>query len=112
MDPKEYARMHALETEYWWFAGRRAIIEGLLNTVPPCRAAGDFRLLDIGCGTGANLPMLRRAVGESGHVVAMDFSRLALDFAVTHPQSQGVSLLQGDALNLPFCEDAFDVLTI
>ena len=125
MDPHEYARMHALETEYWWFAGRRAIIAGLLADVPLSdmpmadvprfveRASPrDLDVLDIGCGTGANLPMLRHAAGEGGRVVAMDFSRLALDFALTHPESRGVHLLQGDALHLPFRDDGFDVLTM
>jgi ubiquinone/menaquinone biosynthesis C-methylase UbiE len=112
MNPNEYARMHALETEYWWFAGRRAIIEGLLHKVPSQSKRRDLRLLDIGCGTGANLPMLRRVAGQSGRVFAMDFSLLALDFARTHPESEGVSLLQGDALHLPFKDDCFDVLTM
>jgi SAM-dependent methyltransferase len=112
MESQEYARMHALETEYWWFAGRRAIVATLLREVPPRGAKNGLQLLDIGCGTGANLPMLREAVGGAGHVTAMDFSPLALEFARTHPESSGVTLLQGDALHLPFESESFHVLTM
>ena len=112
MNPAEYARMHALETEYWWFAGRRAIVAGLLADVPKANVPGGLSLLDIGCGTGANLPMLRTAAGEDGRVVAMDFSPLALAFAQGHPESSGVQLLQGDALHLPFRNASFDRLTM
>lgn len=112
MDPQEYARMHALETEYWWFAGRREIVSTLLHEVPPRGLKAGLRLLDIGCGTGANLPMLRHAVGKEGRVTAMDFSPLALEFARAHPESSGVTLLQGDALHLPFQDESFHVLTM
>lgn len=32
------------------------------------------RVLDVGCGTGLNLPLLVEAVGRSGHVVGIDAS--------------------------------------
>lgn len=109
MNPEEYARMHALETDYWWFAGRRRIIGRLLRAVGgSCRG---LRLLDIGCGTGANLPLLREAVGSNGKLAGVDFSSLALNFARQNVGA-GASLLQSDALCLPFPDDAFDCVTL
>lgn len=48
---------------------------GLLGLRP-----GD-RVLDLGCGTGLNLPLLRAAVGESGAVVGLDLSPQMLEQA-------------------------------
>jgi SAM-dependent methyltransferase len=110
MNGEEYARMHALETDYWWFAGRRRIIGALLDTARRDDTA--VRLLDIGCGTGANLPMLRSFVGKEGCVTGIDFSPLALQFARSHPESRNVELMQADALNLPFEDNSFDFVTM
>jgi SAM-dependent methyltransferase len=107
MNHGEYARMHALETDYWWFAGRRRIVATLLGEAAKGRGIND--LLDIGCGTGANLPMLK---STAPRVVAMDFSPLALQFARTHEESAGVSLMRADAQNLPFAESQFDAVTM
>ena len=114
MNPQEYVRMHALERDYWWFAGRRSIIAGLLKTVlAQPDSAGDSgpRLLDIGCGTGANLPMLIDLVGR-GSVTGLDYSPLALGFAREVGGAQRLRLLQGDALRLPFGTASFDVVTM
>ncbi len=111
METDEYAKMHAMESEYWWFVGRRAIIACLLAAVP-FPAKRHRRLLDIGCGTGANLPMLRLSVGPQGQVVAMDQSPHALQFTHAHPAAPGIELVQGDALNLPFPDNTFHVLTL
>jgi len=117
MNPEEYGRMHDLETHYWWFVGRRAIISTLLreavaqNDAINHRGAG-LRLLDLGCGTGANLPMLRESAGARGWVTALDFSPHALRFARDHLGAEQISLAQGDALHLPFADDSFDVVTM
>jgi SAM-dependent methyltransferase len=134
MNPEEYARMHALETDYWWFVGRRAIIATLLRKVSQTflarhhpdrdnstQAGGNARntqstpllhLLDIGCGTGANLPMLCSVAGDLGYVIGVDFSPLALQFARDQLGGLPVTLLQGDALHLPFRDSSFDIVTM
>jgi len=111
MNPEEYARMHALETDYWWFVGRRAIIGQLLDRIispshPP------LQLLDLGCGTGANLPFLCEYLGADSRVTALDYSPLALNFARTATRELPVSLLRGDALKLPFPDASFDIVSM
>jgi len=115
MNPEEYERMHELETHYWWFVGRRRIVQTLLADVVPRFSSPAPRLVDIGCGTGANLPMLRAAVGKNGSVVGLDFSPLAL--ALAHARSElgalpDVALVQGDALQLPFRSNIADCVTM
>lgn len=56
-------------------------------------------VLDVGCGTGRNLPLLARAVGEGGRVVGLDVSSGALDRA--RQRTRGlpqVELVHADAL--------------
>lgn len=112
MNPEEYGRMHALETQYWWFVGRRAIISNLLRETVPHLHRKSVHLLDIGCGTGANLPMLAEAVGEGGEVLGLDFSPLALEFARNHLHLSNVVLSQGDALRLPVQDASCDIVTM
>lgn len=50
-------RLHAdIEQRHWWFVARRMIIRDLLAASLP--AAADRLVVDIGCGTGANLASL------------------------------------------------------
>lgn len=118
MNPEEYGRMHELETHYWWFVGRRAIIRQQLQEVCSADLAGKcLELLDIGCGTGANLPMLAQVAGQDGFVTALDYSPLALQFAAKelnkqHEADGSIALLRGDATRLPFADNRFDVVTM
>jgi len=71
------------------------------------------RVLDIGCGTGRNLPILAPRVGESGSVVALDYSEGMLEKAAARVAGAGwnnVALVQGDAATLDAVEPPFDAV--
>lgn len=60
-------------------------------------------VLDIGCGTGRNLPLLVPRVGPSGRVVGIDYSDGMLEQArrrVSRARWQNVEIVRGDAVEL------------
>ena len=58
MDRIIFDRMAALDQTHWWYVARRAILSDVIVRVikPPM----DARILEIGCGTGHNFPVLTR----------------------------------------------------
>lgn len=58
MDRIVYDRMAAHDTTHWWYTARRDILSDYLGRYAGLPKAA--RLLEIGCGTGHNLPMLAR----------------------------------------------------
>ena len=76
-------------------------------------ASGD-RALDVCCGTGDLALELKRTVGEQGRVVGLDFSEPMLELARSKSSRLGldVEFVQGNALELPFADDAFDAATV
>jgi SAM-dependent methyltransferase len=71
MDRIVYERMAAHDTTHWWYRARRDILADYL-----ARYAGlpkDARILEIGCGTGHNLPML----AQFGAVDAIEIDETA-----------------------------------
>lgn len=61
-------------------------------------------VVEMGCGTGANLAYLREAVGPDGTVIGVDFSAGVLDRAREHVEREGwenVHLVRGDATQPP-----------
>ncbi|MCX7783069.1 MAG: class I SAM-dependent methyltransferase, partial [Meiothermus sp.] len=59
-------------------------------------------VLDLGCGTGVALPLLRAKVGPAGRVVGVDATEAMLHEARKLGRDQVAELLQGDAHTLPF----------
>jgi len=49
MDHEFYREYAQIEDTHWWFRGRRAIFDRVLR---PFEHRHDFRILDIGFGTG------------------------------------------------------------
>jgi SAM-dependent methyltransferase len=71
MERAVFDRMAELDQDHWWFLARRRILKALIQRVvrPPNRA----RILEVGCGTGHNLAMLK----EFGRVEASELDRCA-----------------------------------
>jgi len=119
MQQHTYAIMRRVEESHWWYAGRRQIIKSFLEPLcgNPARREGQeadrsqtseqsppLNILDVGCGTGANLEMLSQ-FGEAGGV---DISAEALSFC----RERGLTnVKQGEAEHLPYADNSFDLVT-
>jgi SAM-dependent methyltransferase len=71
MERAVFDRMAELDQDHWWFLARRRILKALIERVvrPPKKA----RILEVGCGTGHNLAMLK----AFGRVEASELDRCA-----------------------------------
>jgi SAM-dependent methyltransferase len=103
MEQHTYGIMNNVEDSHWWFVGRRAILEEFLRLIIPNPKSQNSKILDVGCGTGANLEMLAN-FGESEGV---DVSDDALEFC----KLKGLKVHKGLAEKLPFADESFDVVT-
>ncbi|MDT8760468.1 class I SAM-dependent methyltransferase [Sphingomonas psychrotolerans] len=75
MDRIVYDRMAAHDTTHWWYRARRDILADYLARW--AGLPGDARILEIGCGTGHNLPML----AKFGEIDAIEIDETARAFA-------------------------------
>ena len=66
------------------------------------------RVLELGCGDGKTAAVL---VEAELSVVGIDLSRTALSTSGKRIDSEKLSLVQGDAINLPFKAGSFDSVT-
>jgi len=66
-----------------------------------------IKILDIAAGTGAST---RPLVDAGADVIAVDFSAGMIN--VGKKRNKDIKFVQGDALNLPFEDNSFDVTTI
>lgn len=71
MDRIVYERMAAHDTTHWWYRARREILSEYLTRFG--NLPKDARILEIGCGTGHNLPML----AQFGDVDAIEIDETA-----------------------------------
>lgn len=71
-------------------------------------------VLDIGCGTGRNFPLLTQRVGERGKIIGVDYSEGMLEQARRRIQSEGwrnVVLIPGDVVRLDGVSEPVDAVT-
>jgi SAM-dependent methyltransferase len=83
MDRLVYDRMRRLEGAHWWFVGRRAVLSRLIGNLPLPK---DARLLEVGCGVGGNIGMLRafgRVEAMEPDAPSRDYVRQQLDLQPT-----------------------------
>ncbi|NPV58648.1 MAG: methyltransferase domain-containing protein [Actinobacteria bacterium] len=66
------------------------------------------RVLDVGCGTGLIIPWLLEAVGESGHVTALDIAERMLRIAREKHGGSNLEFIHADIADTPFLDCSFD----
>jgi SAM-dependent methyltransferase len=105
MQQHTYAIMDRVEDSHWWFVGRRAILEGFLTGIAEkLRTLNSaLRILDVGCGTGANIEML----SQYGEAEGVDVSDDALEFC----RKKGLKVQKGLAEKLPYDDESFELTT-
>ncbi len=105
MQQHTYAIMDEVEGSHWWFVGRRAILDSFLGSiVEKIRIPhSTLRILDVGCGTGANIEML----SQYGEAEGVDVSDDALEFC----RRKGLKVQKGLAETLPYADESFDLTT-
>ncbi len=103
LTPAYYQRLYDIEQTHGWSRGMRTMSAALLDPIAATRPT--WRILDVGCGTGATLAWLRRFPGAS--IVGLDYSADALRFCQS---TRNRALVQGSALELPFPDGSFDLV--
>ena len=96
MRPDLFREMAAVQQTHWWFVARREILSAVVRRL---RLPAQARILEIGCGTGANLAML----AQHGQLFAMEYDAAAREMAA----SLGVCTVHAGGLPepVPFADD-------
>jgi len=104
MEAHHYPLLYQVEEIHWWYVGRRRIIQSLVEKICATLDNPNPRILDVGCGTGANLKML----AAYGRAEGVDISEQAVEFC----RQRGLdSVKLGAAEELPYEDDSFELVT-
>jgi SAM-dependent methyltransferase len=105
MEPAAYIQLAEIEDSHWWFVHRRKLMAHLLSKAGFLYGKSG---LDVGCGTGGNLPFLK---GYCDTVKGIDLSPDAIALASRKYSSE--HFIHGDINELPslFSAESFDLIT-
>jgi SAM-dependent methyltransferase len=104
MERAVYQRMAEIDGHHWWFVARRRIITNLIARRAATRAP--LRILEVGCGTGSNIAMLRAFGGVEA--IEPDGPARALATERTGAPIQGGCLPDGVTL----ADGAYDLIVL
>lgn len=100
------AETYALEKEHWWYRGLRDLATRILRR-PRLAGARCGRVLDVGCGSGENLRLLRDLLAPR-YLGGFDLSRQAVEHAKAMLPSADV--YQGDLCSPEIHAEGLDLI--
>ncbi len=106
----EYRRMYEVEDRHWWYRGMRRNLLALLQRHYDWKANPAPRILDAGCGTGANLQQFLTGFGNklpTRQAVGFDLSEAGLEFCRRRGLEGHIS--QASITQIPFAANSFDI---
>ncbi|MEZ5965550.1 MAG: class I SAM-dependent methyltransferase [Planctomycetota bacterium] len=89
--------------EHWWIRARRTIFATMLDEVLGVRAGAGARILDIGPGSGVNMPVL----APRGAVTVLDSDASSL---AACREVGARAVVRADALHPPLADATFDLV--
>ncbi|WP_436345039.1 class I SAM-dependent methyltransferase [Natronorubrum sp. FCH18a] len=90
---------------------RKGMWDDSREALEPLALDAHSRILDVGCGTGELSRVLREEAADDATVVGCDADRELLAVAARHDAGDdSTPFVAGDALRLPFPDDAFDLV--
>lgn len=92
--------------EHWWLVSRRKIIETVIKKhvkeINP-----EYKILDIGCGTGGNFNLLSK---YSQNIIGLENDPYAANLS---KEKYNFNIIQGNLPdNIPFPDENFDLITL
>jgi SAM-dependent methyltransferase len=91
-----------LERSHWWFTGRRRLLKSLLSSLI---IQQDSPIIDVGCGVGSNLGLLKsmnfKAIGIDSEIYSLFLAKKSL------PE---VYMVNGDLMRLPIKSNSISLI--
>lgn len=103
MERQAYHDMAALEDHHWWFKGKRRLVAPLLDEA--LDGLERPRVLDVGCGTGSNLTLVRE---RFPHALQVGVDRDASALGYCSRRGETAQLVQATGLALPLADASVD----
>jgi demethylmenaquinone methyltransferase / 2-methoxy-6-polyprenyl-1,4-benzoquinol methylase len=94
----------SLNVDRLWWRRTARVFRGILSQP-------NLRVLDLCCGTGDMTSALHRRANPSVQILGADFSHAMLVRALRKSQGTSLRWVEADALQLPFPDNSFDLVT-
>lgn len=104
MQKEEQEYWNRMVDTHWWARGHYAIIKGLIKNYLILKNKTNIRCLDVGCSDGNIAGFLQGFGKVYGFDVIFDSLRDCL--------KKDYSVLQADAIKIPFKDETFDAVTL
>jgi SAM-dependent methyltransferase len=102
MEDHVYKDMILQQESHWWFRARRQILSRMLDRLA---LPEDSKILEIGCGVGGNIPLLK----NYGDVTAVEMD----EFAAKHTsQTYAIKVVQGSLPDDLEIKEQFDLICL